>query len=337
MSSKLPSESAIQVMKYNDLRKECRLAGVDTTGKSGALRDRLVKLWKNKRAEEADKKDSARRLRHKREREDETSGGGGNNNGNSASKRFKKSAADDLICPITRDLPWEPVTAEDGRVYERSAIEQYVKQQKSAGQPIKSPVTNEPIGERLVPLHQHRSLIETLIESQVIDGDLAASWNKRVDEAKKMQQLLDRARGGDKKAMFDLGYYYKKGLNGFKQDLEQAFSWYQRAHEAGCVRSTACLGFAYFYGRGVPKDQKTGIMFITMAAAQGSDFGAYELGMKLAIGRGLPVNKKEAIRWLRTCLSGSCQHQHLTQMGKDEARSKLNDLLNTASAVEISD
>eukprot|EP00550_Attheya_septentrionalis_P003018 CAMPEP_0198281798 /NCGR_PEP_ID=MMETSP1449-20131203/1671_1 /TAXON_ID=420275 /ORGANISM="Attheya septentrionalis, Strain CCMP2084" /LENGTH=90 /DNA_ID=CAMNT_0043977717 /DNA_START=9 /DNA_END=277 /DNA_ORIENTATION=+ len=38
------------------------------------------------------------------------------------SKRRKLSPSDELVCPITLDLPFDPVTAEDGRVYERSAI-----------------------------------------------------------------------------------------------------------------------------------------------------------------------------------------------------------------------
>ena len=38
-----------------------------------------------------------------------------------------KSAVDEafaeLVCPITQSLPIDPVTAEDGRIYERSAIQ----------------------------------------------------------------------------------------------------------------------------------------------------------------------------------------------------------------------
>lgn len=33
----------------------------------------------------------------------------------------QKSITDDLICPITHDFPFDPVTAEDGRSYERTA------------------------------------------------------------------------------------------------------------------------------------------------------------------------------------------------------------------------
>ena len=45
-------------------------------------------------------------------------------------KRFR-SAIDDsfseFLCPITHELPLDPVTATDGHVYERSAIEQWLE------------------------------------------------------------------------------------------------------------------------------------------------------------------------------------------------------------------
>ena len=45
-----------------------------------------------------------------------------------------------LFCPITFSLPVDPVIAEDGKVYERSAIEEWLKKQR------KSPVTNLEMG-----------------------------------------------------------------------------------------------------------------------------------------------------------------------------------------------
>ena len=45
-----------------------------------------------------------------------------------------------LLCPITLELPVDPVVAEDGNVYERNAIEAQLKVR------LKSPLTNEPMG-----------------------------------------------------------------------------------------------------------------------------------------------------------------------------------------------
>ena len=48
-------------------------------------------------------------------------------------KRFKTSTSnvvDELLCPITQQLPADPVTADDGRLYERAAIEEWIEKQK---------------------------------------------------------------------------------------------------------------------------------------------------------------------------------------------------------------
>ena len=61
----------------------------------------------------------------------------------------KQSPADDLICPITLLLPIDPVAAEDGRIYEHAAILRHIKGHDTDS--LKSPMTNEPMGPRLLP------------------------------------------------------------------------------------------------------------------------------------------------------------------------------------------
>ena len=42
-------------------------------------------------------------------------------------KRYRQAideVAEEYVCPITAELPIDPVTAEDGRCYERCAIEE---------------------------------------------------------------------------------------------------------------------------------------------------------------------------------------------------------------------
>ena len=60
-------------------------------------------------------------------------------------KNALNEAFAELVCPITFSLPVDPVTAEDGNVYERSAIEDWLEKQR------KSPVTNLAMGTRLLP------------------------------------------------------------------------------------------------------------------------------------------------------------------------------------------
>ena len=69
-------------------------------------------------------------------------------------KRFKSAIEDsaaEFVCPITQELPLDPVMAADGRVYERSAIEEWIA--KGNG---KSPSTNEKMGTKLLPALQVR-------------------------------------------------------------------------------------------------------------------------------------------------------------------------------------
>ena len=57
-------------------------------------------------------------------------------------KRYREAIdgmAVEFLCPITQELPLDPVTAEDGRVYERRAIENWLDRQRGSA---KSPITN---------------------------------------------------------------------------------------------------------------------------------------------------------------------------------------------------
>ena len=92
------------------------------------------------------------------------------------------SFVDDLVCPITIELPHDPVTAEDGRIYERQAIEHHFRlcRQSSKSRAIKSPITNQYMGCRLFPAIQTRNLIQSLIHKNLIqDQDLVTSWKYR--------------------------------------------------------------------------------------------------------------------------------------------------------------
>jgi U-box domain/Sel1 repeat len=244
---------------------------------------------------------------------------------NDSSKRQTKSPEDDLICPITLELPWDPVTAEDGRVYERAAIEEHFKQPRAGD--LKSPISNEKMGNQLFSSPQIKSLIETLVENGGIGGDLASKWNEKVKQQKKMEDLLKKAEGGDSNAMQSVALCYKNGTDGFKKDQQLALKWCKKAHEAGNVMGTANLGYVLCKGLGgVATCHSTGIMYLGIAAARGSNFAAFILGMALAKGEyGTTVNVKEAIYWLEEAV-GDCEHDHLAVECKNEAKKKVLEL-----------
>ncbi|CAB9519371.1 Sel1 domain protein repeat-containing protein [Seminavis robusta] len=228
-----------------------------------------------------------------------------------------------------RELPWVPVTAQDGRTYEKEAIETHFKTLQGKGLPIKSPITNEPMGGNLLPVPHIKSLIETLIDNKAIQGDTLEAWNEKVQEQKTKKDLLQKANEGSRRAMFKVAQHYAAGSNGFGEDAKLAFKWYKKAHAAGNVKATSFLGDALVNGKGVRKSRRLGSLYITQAATAGSDFAAYSLGKAFATGSwSLPENEDEAIFWLRKCL-GDCAHFHMTKDMKKKAQGLLEELRRT--------
>jgi U-box domain/Sel1 repeat len=243
----------------------------------------------------------------------------------SSNKRQKKSPGDDLICPITLALPWDPVFAEDGRLYEREAIEKHF-QTHCECQGHKSPMTRQPMGSRLLPAPQIRNLIETLIENGSIQGDLVVTWKKHVEIHKHMKAILKQANEGDNEAMYRVARYYEEGY-GCRKDRKLAFLWFRKGHAAGSVKATCGLGICHLIGSGVRKNCAQGLAFLSLAAAQDSDYAACELGSAFFRGKwGLEKNDEEAIYWLRKSL-GNCRHQHCADSVRKLAQERLDTLL----------
>ncbi len=92
--------------------------------------------------------------------------------GTSVAKKYKSALdklADEFICPITSELPVDPVTAEDGRVYEKSALLEWFATKPE--DEIKSPVTNEPMGKRLLPAVQVAKLRASRRSEETEEGE----------------------------------------------------------------------------------------------------------------------------------------------------------------------
>jgi hypothetical protein len=85
-------------------------------------------------------------------------------------------AAEHLRCPISFSLPVDPVIAEDGHVYERSAIESHFAHHPGA---CRSPMTNCAMGTRLLPARHVKNMLEELMENGALGEEEAADWNKR--------------------------------------------------------------------------------------------------------------------------------------------------------------
>ena len=68
------------------------------------------------------------------------------------------------ICPITLEVPTEPVVASDGKVYELSAFRQYKKSMKTQKKTLVSPVTKKPIKQTVYPAVDIKTMIEDAVK-----------------------------------------------------------------------------------------------------------------------------------------------------------------------------
>ena len=69
--------------------------------------------------------------------------------------------AEEFVCPITQELPLDPVTAEDGRSYERANIERWLAESRL------SPVTGSQLPHGyLTPNHALRNAIQEWVAQQ---------------------------------------------------------------------------------------------------------------------------------------------------------------------------
>jgi TPR repeat protein len=176
--------------------------------------------------------------------------------------------ADEWLCPITHELPLDPVMAEDSRFYERASIEEWLMRNRSS---VRSPVTNAPMGRILKSAPQVLITTRSLVESGAIAGDAADSWKMRLAQEEEVRLMRQRASAGEVAAMLALGLWYLFGEKGLKKDDAQAFPWLKLAAHAGDVKAMANVGWMYCHDSGVPINVHRGAARLGQAAALGSE------------------------------------------------------------------
>jgi TPR repeat protein len=227
-------------------------------------------------------------------------------------------AMNEFLCPITFSLPVDPVTAEDGKVYERSDIEEWLKKQH------KSPVTNLAMGTKLLPALQVKNMIRMMVASGAFTGDKVDAWKLKLKKEEELAEMLRKAEAGDGRAMHNLGLWYEHGMKdlAISMDKAKAFEWYEKSHEAGDAGGTVGLGWCYLLAHGVPKCLVRGAMLMGQAAERGSSLACYNLGVAYANGRlGFPKDKKMARRFYSMVASASIDYWtvNCTDKEKEEA------------------
>ena len=188
----------------------------------------------------------------------------------SVCKAMDESAAE-FLCPITQELPIDPVTAEDGRVYERSAITEWLKTN------AKSPHTNEPMGKKLLAALQVKNMIASMVKSGALSGDKCAAWTLKLEQEKEVEAMRQKAEAGNADAMTNLSAWYRDGDKGLTKDLVSSFQWAKRAADLDHPRGMTMLGENHLLGIGTAKNAPTGLIKLAQAAMLGSQHACFRL------------------------------------------------------------
>mmetsp|Transcript_7372 Transcript_7372/g.16092 ORF Transcript_7372/g.16092 Transcript_7372/m.16092 type:complete len:292 (-) Transcript_7372:112-987(-) len=216
----------------------------------------------------------------------------------------------EYVCPIFKQLPVDPVMAEDGRIYERRAIEEHIRRRggrdhdtsnTTTGNTVTSPVLNIAMGTRLYDAIQVRNTIEHLVKTRTISDDMIYAWecNRDVWDAKR------RAESGNVSAMRDLATWYYYGCRGLPKDNATSYAWCRRASDLGCTISmtTMCKCFLLNSDMADLYSPTLGVYYLTQAADNGYAGACVMLGTAFMKGQhGLPKDDALAERWLKSAM-----------------------------------
>jgi len=238
-------------------------------------------------------------------------------------KRTKTSvcaAARNLVCAISQELPIDPVSAEDGFLYEKREILEWMRKKRANLEVITSPITNEKMNTKLLPVVQVRNIIKELVDNGVIVGKLAAHWKKAMAAKGKVDETKKRAGGGDADSMYALGEWYFHGQHGLPEHDFESYRWFKKAADLDDTRAMAKAGWYLMTGLGAKKNVSHGMMLLTSAAERGSDLACYNLGwINLEGMHGLPKDKNKAMHWYKRATDGSCPIRQLENESLEKA------------------
>jgi hypothetical protein len=114
------------------------------------------------------------------------------------------------------------------------------------------------------------------------------------EAAKKLRALSDK---GDLAAKVELGYLYFEG-KGVPKDDKQAAKLFRQAAEKGNSMAQGNLGKLYQSGTGVKKDPAEAVKWFRLAAEQGNADAQTSLGLAYTLGDGVPMDKVEGLKWV---------------------------------------
>lgn len=128
------------------------------------------------------------------------------------------------------------------------------------------------------------------------------------EEIKSFEAAMSKAKSGDPAAQYDVGFAYFAGQGVMKNDVESS-RWHLRAAEQGHLMSQVVLTARYDGGIGVEKDPTKAAFWNLKAAMKGWKPAQFSHGMRCLRGEVKGAEEKEAYVWL--CLAGTFNEAHL--------------------------
>ena len=119
-------------------------------------------------------------------------------------------------------------------------------------------------------------------------------------------------------AQYQIGYMYYAG-DGIQRNDAMAAAWLKKAADQGLAQAQMMMGVLYSNGRGVPQSFVLAAQWYTKAAEQQYAQAQYYLAYLYVVGQGVPADENEASNWfLRAAENGVVDAQH--QIGVRLAR-----------------
>ncbi|MFN6018112.1 MAG: tetratricopeptide repeat protein [Verrucomicrobiota bacterium] len=117
-------------------------------------------------------------------------------------------------------------------------------------------------------------------------------------EKPEIKSLIVKAEQGDALAQHNLGYSYYAG-EGVEKNETEALKWFRKAAKQGLAKAQYNLGGFYQSGTGVEKNETEAVSWYRKASEQGFAKAQFKLGLCHMTGKGVVKNEAEAVRWYR--------------------------------------
>ncbi len=168
--------------------------------------------------------------------------------------------------------------------------------------------------------HAQTNLLEWLTQKGIGAQRKARSNAKRPRVPRALQELRQKALGGDVAAMLRLARAHDPDSIGFeipgaRKSLVEAARWYRRAAQAGNAQAQYRLArIVHLGGKGIRQSASTALVLYRAAARQGHPQAMLWLGWALMHGEGTRKDPEKARKWFRKAADAG-ERRAMTALG----------------------